>query len=1629
MTVRKRFSQKVIAIVLAMLLGIVLSLLSYTTVANAAETGRQKIDIGSGWKFQKSSVSNAQNTNFDDSRWEDVNIPHTWNAEDGADGGSYYRGDGWYRKKLGWDSAYNNKRIYIEFLGVNMQSDVYVNGDKVGTHKGGYTAFRYDITEHMKPDKDNVLAVKVNNEKVKDIAPLSADFTFYGGIYRDVSLVLTEDVHVNTMDYASSGLKLTTGNVSKSSANLSVKSTIVNNSSQIKTVKVKAVLREPEMFEEVDGIEPLFDVASMTGTETIATVEQEFRIDAGKEQEFSKDIIVKDPRLWNGKEDPYRYQVDLTVIVDGKEVDSLTDYVGFRFFKVDYDKGFFLNGESYPLRGVCRHQDKDGKGNALLKEDHDTDFAMIYEIGANTIRLAHYPHDPYFYELCDKYGIVVWAEIPFVNEIGGSGSYSNPDSDRESFFDVTKQQMVEMIRQNINRPSICFWGLQNEVRVGSKDSEEDKVMQSFMNELNELAKKEDTSGRLTVQATDKNQAEKWPSDLQAWNRYPGWYFGTNEQLGSTYDDLHKSEPTRPMGVSEYGIGSSINHHTENPTKNAGSFQSEEYQMESNEKFLRDINAREYLWGTYYWNMFDFGSDGRNEGGLQGINTKGMVTFDRETKKDVFYLYKADWSNDPVAYITSRRFTKREKASIQVKVYSNCDSATLYMNGEEIGTLTQEQLTQTNVFVWENVILNKSENVAYLVANKGDEIYTDTVTWLRAKSDATDIQSDVLRINANNKTIQLPQTLDASTIREVISSDVNAAIGVYKYMDGMLIYQESGDVEAGMILAAMSEDESNTDFYTFIPQSLALHKTVTASSEENKPGAVNLMNHAVDGKDDTRWAANSSNYPQTYTIDLGAKTDMRMIGISWFTNSGSRQYKYKIYVSDNKDSGYTEIIDRSNNSVTGYVPDSVNVSGRYVKIEVTGSNNGGNASIHEIDIFGSDYPDLNQISSKSFEAEKAALGGSCSISTGSSCSGGQYVGNIGNGSGNKLTFNVNAALAGSTTMEIYYITQSDRNFEVTVNDGPIQQVSCPGNNTDWTTTIKKVSLSVDLKAGDNTIVVGNTSAYAPNLDRIIVGSYNMDIKPPNNKDEPDDNPGEGMIMHKIEGESGTFAGGAKEYKVEQQGQTFIYAIIKNDGDKVDGTATYEVICKNAGKRKLRIYYCSQFGSKLKVSVNGVVVQVLDVPLTGAYFDIGEDPIRLDIPLQAGINEIVFAGVEGSEYAPYVDFFNVELTQSEAEETGNILPTNPDVESAKEALNAVIKAIKDGGYTDEDYTSDSWAALEAAVNEGKAVAENKDATQQEVNDAIAAIKAAVEALVAAEPEVVVDRKALKDAIARANTISEEELKQYTDESVRAFKRVLAAAVSLSEKAGQKEADAAAAALQAAIKGLVKKPVSPSVVQKDISKLSIDNMKAQTHTGSVLKPLVAIKDGSKVLKQDVDYTVYYKNNKNPGTAQIIITGRGSYKGSVTKTFVITAKKGKTYTVGNYKYKVLSASTRSGTVSLTKPVKNILKTVKVSDTVKIGNYKYKITEIGKNAFKGNKKLKTVTIGKNVKKIGSSAFYNAKLLKKITVNSKVIKSVGKNALKGINGKAVIKVPKSKLKSYQSRFAKKGQKETVVIKK
>jgi beta-galactosidase/beta-glucuronidase len=379
---------------------------------------------GKGWKFKKVDIPEAKNVDYDDSGWLTVSIPHTWNNADGQDGGgNYMRTASWYRREITLTKEeFEGKKHYLEFFGANMQAEAFVNGESVGLHKGGYTAFRFDVTNQLHEGK-NILAVWVSNVKTQDIAPLGADFNFYGGIYREVNLVSVSPVHVDTMNYGSNGLKLTTTNVSEEQATLTMTSTIVNDSEVGKTVEIKATLKEPDSFEAITTIkDPDFDVNNMGSGAIVETVSQVITIPANDKVTFEKVITVDHPRLWNGRIDPFRYEVQLQVIENSNVVDDVTDHVGFRYFEVTKDGGYYLNGVSYPLRGVSRHQEWKNKGNAIGKNEHDVDFGYMYEMGVNAIRLAHYPQSNYMYELCDKYGIVVWAEIPFVNHVGTASS-------------------------------------------------------------------------------------------------------------------------------------------------------------------------------------------------------------------------------------------------------------------------------------------------------------------------------------------------------------------------------------------------------------------------------------------------------------------------------------------------------------------------------------------------------------------------------------------------------------------------------------------------------------------------------------------------------------------------------------------------------------------------------------------------------------------------------------------------------------------------------------------------------------------------------------------------------------------------------------------------------------------------------------------------------------------------------------------------------------------------------------------------------------------------------------------------------------------------------------------------------
>ncbi|MCI6997734.1 MAG: hypothetical protein MR936_13360 [Eubacterium sp.] len=599
-----------------------------------------------------------------------VALPHTWNALDGQDGGNdYWRGIGTYQIEL--PNPTEGKKQYIELKGANHVATVYCNGRELGTHKGGFSTFRFNLTPAMKPE-GNVLTVVVSNAK-SDIYPQNADFTFYGGLYRDVNFVEVAEAHFDLLKDGTDGVFVTPHAAGKTRVDMFP----VNAAG----CTVKVVLKDAE-----------------------GNVAAEGQADAADHTVVKLD--VKEPHLWNGMADPYCYTCEASIEKDGEVQDCLAVTYGYRGFHVDPENGFFLNGKSCPLHGVSRHQDRQDKGWAISKADHEEDIALIKEIGANTIRLAHYQHDQYFYDLCDHTGFVLWAEIPFISSfIPGQEAYEN-----------TISQMTELISQNYNHPSIFFWGISNEITI----SGETEDLYRNLTDLHALCKKLDPT-RLTTMAevsmVPMNSEHVYITDVLSYNHYFGWYVGDVEDNGPWLDKFHALNPDRPLGVSEYGSEAILKWHTTTPENHD---YTEEYAAYYHHEMLKTFATRPYLWSTHVWNMFDFAADARDEGSVQGRNNKGLVTYDRKTKKDAFYIYQAYWTTEPMIHVCGERFVDRAPEERIVTVYTNCPNVTLVVNGEEVATKDAVD----HAVVFENVALNDGDNT--VTATCGD-VQANTIT--------------------------------------------------------------------------------------------------------------------------------------------------------------------------------------------------------------------------------------------------------------------------------------------------------------------------------------------------------------------------------------------------------------------------------------------------------------------------------------------------------------------------------------------------------------------------------------------------------------------------------------------------------------------------------------------------------------------------------------------------------------------------------------------------------------------------------------------------------------------------------------------------------------------------------------
>jgi beta-galactosidase len=653
---------------------------------------RSVVSLDPSWQFIRTDVPGAQAVTFDDSSWSTIDVPHTWNNLDGQTGGSYYRGVGWYRKHYVVPADQAGQEFVLRFDGASLVTDLYVNGTSVGEHRGGFAAFSWDVTPFLHVGADNVIAVKVSNAFVSDVAPLSGDFNVQGGIYRHVNLIATNPLHVSLTDFASPGVYITPSNVTADSADLQVLTKARNEAATSRTLTVQT-----QVIDEGGYV-----WATLTTSQTLA---------AHSGADVTQTTTITPPHLWNGRADPYLYTVVVTVLDEsGTPVDQVTQPLGFRSCYVDPANGFFLNGQYLDLHGVDFHQDRLNEGWAISDADQIQDVGLIQEIGATFVRLSHYQHPALTYDLLDQAGIVAWSEIPFVNQATNSTAFTNN----------AVQQLREMIRQNYNHPSVMFWGMYNEIGDNS-------TTQAVVRTLVQTAHQEDPT-RLTTAASDAadNAVINTIPDVIAFNKYYGWYGGVTSQFGPWADNIHQAQPNRPIGISEYGAGASIYQHEVNPSppNSGGPWHPEEYQDLFHESYWQQMQNRPYLWAKTIWNMFDFAVDARNEGDTPGRNDKGLVTFDHQTRKDSFYWYKANWSTDPVLYITSRDYINRDAGTVEVKVYSNLDTVELQVNGVSLGVLT----SSNHIFRWTGVALAPGANFIYVIGSGAAGTYTDAVTW-------------------------------------------------------------------------------------------------------------------------------------------------------------------------------------------------------------------------------------------------------------------------------------------------------------------------------------------------------------------------------------------------------------------------------------------------------------------------------------------------------------------------------------------------------------------------------------------------------------------------------------------------------------------------------------------------------------------------------------------------------------------------------------------------------------------------------------------------------------------------------------------------------------------------------------
>lgn len=661
--------------------------------------GRIVESFNSGWEFKKAPASKelAINAPKWESGWEKVEIPHTWNAVDMQTRvNNFYEGTAYYKKHYFFPAEQKGKRVFLRFEGVGACTEVYVNGALATTHKGAYSAFACEIGTMLKAGEKNEIIVKADNTMRPDVIPVNnVLFGVYGGIYRPVWLVVTDPYTICVTDCASTGVYITQKNVSKKDADVKVKVKLDNGTLQPVPVTLQNTIYNQE-------------------GKQIATQSQSFDLTAQGVQSYEANFKIKNPTLWQGRKNPYLYKVVSRLVQNGKVIDEVAQPLGLRKYEIVAGKGFFLNGEKYPMYGVTRHQDWWGLGSALKNENHDFDLATIMDIGATTVRFAHYQQSDYLYSRCDSLGLIIWAEIPFVNRVTGQEAEN------------ARTQMREMIRQSFNHPSIYVWGLHNEVYQPHEYTKE------LTKSLHDLAKTEDPD-RYTVSVNGYGHMEhpvNLNADIQGMNRYFGWYEKNLQDIEPWVEGLEKNYPAQKLMLTEYGADANIYHQSEylgealNWTKE---FYPETFQTKTHEYHWSVIAKHPYIIASYLWNTFDFACPLWERGGVAARNMKGLVTFDRKIKKDSYFWYKANWSTDPVLYLTQRRNVDREKKETSITVYSNIGTPKVLLNGRELSGI-RKGYTDVH-YVIDHVTLADGKNIVKTIVQKDGKEYEDTIEWM------------------------------------------------------------------------------------------------------------------------------------------------------------------------------------------------------------------------------------------------------------------------------------------------------------------------------------------------------------------------------------------------------------------------------------------------------------------------------------------------------------------------------------------------------------------------------------------------------------------------------------------------------------------------------------------------------------------------------------------------------------------------------------------------------------------------------------------------------------------------------------------------------------------------------------